>query len=115
MAYKIKYKNNIFLLRGRGENLKINRIYGLYNECMKKHNIKIWKDLNDLFNYFPTTGLIKNKILGIPSGLSSKFKNLDQLNEIKRPYEITYDYFETDYFLVAVIYIVLILNLQLME
>ena len=54
------------------------------------------EDLNVLFNYFPFAGLIKNKILCIPSGLSSKSKNLDQLNEIKRPYEITYDDFETD-------------------
>jgi len=96
LAYKIKYKNNIFLLRGKGENLDINRIYGFYDECKKKYNIKIWKDLNDLFNYFPFTGLIQNKILCIPSGLSSKLKNLTQLNEIKRPYDLTSDDFEED-------------------
>ena len=36
LAYKIKYKNNIFLLRGEGETLITNRIYGLYDECKKK-------------------------------------------------------------------------------
>ena len=96
LAYKIKYKNNIFLLRGKGETNNESRIYGLYDECKKKYNIKIWKDLVDLFNYFPFAGLIKNKILCIPSGLSSQLKNLDQLNQIKRPYEITYDDLETD-------------------
>ena len=96
LAYKIKYKNNIFLLRGKGETFNHNRIYGLYDECKKKYNIKLWKDLNDLFNYFPFAALIKNKILSIPSGLSSKLKNLDQLNEIKRPYEITDEDLETD-------------------
>jgi len=66
------------------------------NECKKKYNIKIWKDLNDSFNYFPFAGLIQNKILCIPSGLSSKLKNLAQLNEIKMPYNLTSDNFEED-------------------
>ena len=96
LAYKIKYKNNIFLLRGKEEVSYFNRLYGLYDECKKKYNIKIWKDLNDLFNYFPIAGLIKNKILSIPSGLSSKLKNLAKLDEIKRPYVVEDDYFQED-------------------
>lgn len=98
LAYKIKYKNNIFLLKGKGETNDVNRIYGLYDECKKKYSIKIWNDLYDLFNYLPFAGLVKNKILCIPSGLSSKLKNLAQLNEIKRPCNISYDeYDDLDY------------------
>ena len=96
MAYKKKYKNNIFLLRGKEEVSYVNRLYGLYDECKRKYSIKIWKDLNDLFNYFPIAGLIKNKILSIPSGLSSKLKNLAKLDEIKRPYVVEDDYFQED-------------------
>ena len=43
LAYKIKYKNNIFLLRGKGETLGENRIYGLYHECKEKYSKEIWK------------------------------------------------------------------------
>ena len=52
LADKIKYKNNIFLLRGKGENHDVNRIDGHYDECKKKYSIKIFKDLNDLFAIF---------------------------------------------------------------
>jgi hypothetical protein len=33
MCYKIKYKENFFLLRGNHEAAPINRIYGFYDEC----------------------------------------------------------------------------------
>ena len=41
---KLKYKNRITILRGNHENREINKLYGFYDECLKKYGTDlIWK------------------------------------------------------------------------
>jgi len=88
LAYKIKYPENFFLLRGNHECASINRIYGFYDECKRRFNIRLWKTFTDCFNCLPVAALIDEKILCMHGGLSPDLKNLDQIKKIARPTDV---------------------------
>lgn len=87
-AYKIKYPLNFFLLRGNHETDSINRIYGFYDECKRRHNVKLWKTFTDCFNNLPISALIENKILCMHGGLSPNLTDINQIREIRRPLSV---------------------------
>ena len=70
LAYKIKYPENFFLLRGNHECASINRIYGFYDECKRRYSIKLWKTFTDCFNCLPVSAVVDEKILCMHGGLS---------------------------------------------
>nr|AAC39461.1 serine/threonine protein phosphatase type one [Arabidopsis thaliana] len=88
LAYKIRYPSKIYLLRGNHEDAKINRIYGFYDECKRRFNVRLWKVFTDCFNCLPVAALIDEKILCMHGGLSPDLDNLNQIREIQRPIEI---------------------------
>ena len=88
LAYKIKYPENFFLLRGNHECASINRIYGFYDECKKRYNIKLWKTFTDCFNCLPVAAIIDDKILCMHGGLSPELNSIEQIKRIMRPTDV---------------------------
>ncbi|KAJ6534115.1 protein phosphatase type 1 [Mycena capillaripes] len=88
LAYKIKYPENFFLLRGNHETASINRIYGFYDECKRRYNIKIWRAFIDCFNCFPIAAIIDDKIFAMHGGLSPDLQSMDQIRRIMRPTDV---------------------------
>lgn len=88
LAYKIKHPENFFILRGNHECASINRIYGFYDECKRKYNIKLWKIFTDCFNCLPVAALVDEKILCMHGGLSPDCDDLEQIKRIVRPTDI---------------------------
>ncbi|RZC22427.1 Serine/threonine-protein phosphatase PP1 isoform B [Glycine soja] len=88
LAYKIKYPENFFLLRGNHECASINRIYGFYDECKRRFNVRLWKTFTDCFNCLPVAALVDEKILCMHGGLSPDLNNLDQIRNLQRPTDV---------------------------
>ena len=88
LCYKIKYPEKVTLLRGNHESSVTNRIYGFYDECKRRYNIRLWKAFTDLFNYLPVAALIDDKILCMHGGLSPDLKNIQSIQDISRPTDI---------------------------
>ncbi len=106
LAYKIKYPENFFILRGNHECASINRIYGFYDECKfmilslenciliyfylgkRRYNIKLWKTFTDCFNCLPIAAIIDEKIFCMHGGLSPDLKTMEQIRRIVRPTDV---------------------------
>jgi serine/threonine-protein phosphatase PP1 catalytic subunit len=59
---QVKYPENFFLLRGNHECASINRIYGFYDECKRRYNVRLWKTFTDCFNCLPVAALVDEKV-----------------------------------------------------
>lgn len=88
LAYKLKYAENFFLLRGNHESAALNRIYGFYDECKRRFSIKLWKTFIDCFNCLPIAAIIDEKIFCMHGGLSPDLSTMDQIKHIIRPIEV---------------------------
>lgn len=90
LCYKIKYPENFFMLRGNHESAPINRMYGFYDDCKRRYNVKVWKQFTEAFNWMPVAAIIGEKILCVHAGLSPDLMegNLDVIKDIKRPQEV---------------------------
>jgi serine/threonine-protein phosphatase PP1 catalytic subunit len=88
LAYKIKYSENFFILRGNHECASINRIYGFYDECKRRYNIKLWKTFTDCFNCLPIAAIIDEKIFTMHGGLSPDLNSMEQIRRVMRPTDV---------------------------
>ena len=88
LSYKIKYPEKVTLLRGNHESSVTNRIYGFYDECKRRYNVRLWKSFTELFNYLPVAAIIDDKILCMHGGLSPELKNIQNIADINRPTDI---------------------------
>ncbi|CAK0845796.1 unnamed protein product [Prorocentrum cordatum] len=83
----VKYPENFFLLRGNHECASINRIYGFYDECKRRHSVRL-KTFTDCFNCLPVSAVCDDKILCMHGGLSPELSSLDQIKRVVRPTDV---------------------------
>jgi serine/threonine-protein phosphatase PP1 catalytic subunit len=87
-CYKLKYPENFFILRGNHECANVTRVYGFYDECKRRCNIKIWKTFIDTFNCLPIASIVAEKIFCVHGGLSPSLNTMDDIRNIARPTDV---------------------------
>ena len=90
-CYKVKFRENFFLLRGNHECAAINRMYGFFDDVKRRYHIKLWKHFTEVFLTMPCAAVIGEKIMCMHGGLSPELLTVDGLKrvlEVKRPVEV---------------------------
>eukprot|EP00756_Hemistasia_phaeocysticola_P052812 Hpha_TRINITY_DN28108_c0_g1::TRINITY_DN28108_c0_g1_i1::g.103246::m.103246/K06269/PPP1C; serine/threonine-protein phosphatase PP1 catalytic subunit len=94
LAFKIKFPEKVFLLRGNHECKAMTRIYGFQKDCKRRFNIQTWRNINeDVFDCLPFAAVIDDKIFCAHGGLSPALTDpstpgghdLNQIAEVQRP------------------------------
>jgi serine/threonine-protein phosphatase PP1 catalytic subunit len=88
LCYKLKFPENFFLLRGNHECANVTRVYGFYDECKRRCNIKVWKGFIDTFNTLPIAAIVAQKIFCVHGGLSPSLSHMDDIRQIARPTDV---------------------------
>ncbi|RAH48318.1 serine/threonine protein phosphatase PP1 [Aspergillus brunneoviolaceus CBS 621.78] len=88
LAYKIKYPENFFILRGNHECASINRLYDFYDECKRRYSVKVWKTFIECFNCLPIAAIVDDKIFGTHGGLRPNLNSIEQVRHIMRPTDL---------------------------
>ncbi|KAA0194260.1 Serine/threonine-protein phosphatase [Fasciolopsis buskii] len=88
LAYKIRYPESFFLLRGNHECAAVNRIYGFFDECKRRFSVRLWKAFTDCFNCLPVAAIVGGRIFCCHGGLSPDLQNFDQIRQIIRPSDV---------------------------
>ena len=88
-ALKIKYPNNITLLRGNHESAGISQYFGFRDEVVARYGSDdVWKIYNKTFNTLPLAALVGRRILCVHGGLSPDIQSIDDIQRIDRFCEI---------------------------
>lgn len=88
ICLKIKYPNDVFLLRGNHESMHVTFTYGFYQECNTKFGSNIVsKRYYDLFNALPLSAKIDDAFLCMHGGISPSIHKIEQIDAIDRFHE----------------------------
>jgi serine/threonine-protein phosphatase PP1 catalytic subunit len=87
-AYKVKFPDHIFLLRGNHESAWVSAVYGFYQEVVQYYSVSIWSTFCETFNTMPIAAVVDSKIFCVHAGISPNLRSLEDVRSIERPMEV---------------------------
>ncbi len=106
MSLKIKYPNQIHLLRGNHEDRCINASFGFQYELNQRANDDpdnpiLFNAFNDLFDRLPLAAIVNDSVLCLHGGIGSSISSISDIEKIRRPLEVIHEVTNIDQQLVV--------------
>lgn len=107
-ALKLKFPDQVHLIRGAHEERKLNKIFGFAEECAIRlsediNNINsVYQRVNRVFDCLPLAALIEEKIFVVHGGIGPNVTHVNDILDLKRPISpfsnsLVYDLLYSDY------------------
>lgn len=92
LCYKLRYPDRLVLIRGNHETRQITKVYGFYDEIIRKYgNSNVWRYCCEVFDYLSLGAIINNKIFCVHGGLSPDITGIDEIRIIDRKKEVPHE------------------------
>lgn len=88
LAYKLKYPQSFFMLRGNHESADVNRVYGFLDECKRRYSIKLWRYFVDCYKCMPVAAIVGGKVFCCHGGLSPELDEMSDIRRLQRPTDV---------------------------
>ena len=90
-ALKVRYPQQVVILRGNHESQAITRIYGFFDEVKRRYKIGLWQNFYTCFNYMPLVALVDEKIMCMHGGISKDMQSFNDIRNIPKPTDVPDD------------------------
>ena len=77
---KIRYPNQIFLLRGNHETRECTTNYDFREQVLVEYDLETYDEIMDMFDYLPIAACVNGQYLALHGGISEKLTSFEDLN-----------------------------------
>lgn len=92
LCYKLRYPDRITLIRGNHETRQITKVYGFYDEIMRKYgNSNVWRYCCEVFDYLSLGAIVNQSVFCVHGGLSPDVMTIDEIRSVDRKQEVPHE------------------------
>jgi len=97
LALKIRYPEQVHLIRGNHEDKWINNGFGFSEECASRlqedpnEEDSVFNRVNRLFEWLPLAAIIEDKIICLHGGIGSSLNYVAEIESLQRPLEVIHE------------------------
>lgn len=96
-ALKVRYPDQVHLIRGNHEDKWINNGFGFSDECINRlgedpvDEDSVFSRVNRVFDWLPLAAVIDDKILCLHGGIGSSLNYVEDIDTLERPLEVIHE------------------------